>query len=45
MGMTDLQFKAFLKEIVSDLEKALLISPDNEEIKEMLKKHRETLQS
>ena len=43
--MTDMQFKAFVREIVSDLEKALKESPDNTEIQEMLKKHRETLQS
>ena len=45
MGMTDLQFKAFLREIISDLERALKESPDNKEIMDMLKRFRETLQS
>jgi hypothetical protein len=44
-GMTDSQFKAFIREIISGLEKALEISPENEEIIAMLKRFKETLQS
>ncbi|MCL2169289.1 MAG: hypothetical protein FWB74_04610 [Defluviitaleaceae bacterium] len=44
-GMTDSQFKAFVREVINGLEKALEINPDNQEILAMLKRFRETLQS
>lgn len=45
MGMTDMQFKAFLRELIKNLEKALEISPDNKEIIDMIERHKETLRS
>ena len=45
MGMTDMQFKAFIRAELSDLEEALKLNPDNEKLKEMIVRHKETLQS
>lgn len=35
-GMTDSQFKAFIRELISNLEEALEINPDNEKLKKTL---------
>ena len=45
MGMSDSQFKAFLREVIRGLEKALEQSPDNQEIKEMLERFKLALES
>ena len=45
MGMTDMQFKAYIRELIRDLERALKISPENEELKATIKSLKETLQS
>ena len=44
MGMTDKQFKAFLRLSIKQLEKAVIKSPDNEEIKEMLELYQAMLE-
>lgn len=47
MGMTDLQFKSYLKHLLARLEKAEKLSteePVKEEIKELMKDLREDLQ-
>lgn len=45
MGMTDLQFKTFLRGLLSTLELALKESPDNEHIKKLIEMYTETLKS
>ena len=45
MGMTDLQFKAYLKEIVSDLKKVIEEAPESKTAKEMLQRYEEVLKS
>ena len=45
MGMTDMQFKAFLRELLMSLKDALEITPDNKKIKDMIERLEETLRS
>lgn len=44
MGMTDMQFKAYLRGLIADLERALKISPDNVELKQMLERLQKDLE-
>ena len=44
MGMTDMQFKAYLRGLVADLERALKESPDNKELLQMLDRLRKDLE-
>jgi len=34
--MTDIQFKAYLRGLIADLARALKVSPDNNELQQML---------
>ena len=43
MGMTNEQFKTHLIVLISQLKKALQSSPDNEELKELIKNYEEAL--
>jgi len=46
MGMTDMQFKAFLREIIDNLEQALETAKDKEtrdELERMIKRYGEVL--
>jgi len=36
MGMTDNQFKAYIRKLIIQVERALKASPDNEDIKKLL---------
>ena len=43
MGMTNEQFKTHLIVLISQLKKALQSSPDNEELKELIRNYEEAL--
>ncbi|MCL2576116.1 MAG: hypothetical protein FWE33_06755 [Defluviitaleaceae bacterium] len=45
MGMSDLQYKAHIRHLVLELERALKINPDNEVLKELIAMYKEVLQS
>jgi len=45
MGMSDLQFKTHIRQLLAELERALQESPDNQVLKAMIQMYKETLQS
>ena len=43
--MTDIQFKAYLRELIAQLEDVLKENPDSTKLKEMIRRLREALES
>ena len=44
MGMTDMQFKAYVRKLIRELERVLEVTPDNKPLQEMILELRKDLE-